>query len=61
MSARNGDKARFQTIRKRKLHRRQRIRALMARVPKRTDEEHPVPSTAATLTRSRTPRDARRH
>jgi hypothetical protein len=37
MSERNGDKARFQKNRKRKLHHRQRIRALMAGVPKRTD------------------------
>jgi hypothetical protein len=29
MSERNGDRARFQKIRKRKLHHRQRIRALM--------------------------------
>jgi hypothetical protein len=32
MSARNGDKARFQKDRKRKLARRQRIQALVARV-----------------------------
>jgi hypothetical protein len=39
MSERNGDKARFHRIRKRKLRHRQRTRAFMARLPKRTDEE----------------------
>jgi hypothetical protein len=39
MSERNGDKARFQKLRKRKLRHRQRTRALMARLPKRTDEK----------------------
>jgi hypothetical protein len=37
MSARNGDRARFHKERKRKLHHRQRIRALMARLRKRVD------------------------
>jgi hypothetical protein len=39
MSERNGDRARFQKIRKGKLRHRQRTRALMARLPKKTDEE----------------------
>jgi hypothetical protein len=39
MSERNGDKARFQKDRKRKLLRRQRIHALMAGLRKRVDEE----------------------
>jgi hypothetical protein len=39
MSERNGDKARFQKIRKRKLRQRQRTRDLLARLPKRTDKE----------------------
>jgi hypothetical protein len=39
MSERNGDKARFQKTRKRKVHRRQRIRALLARVRKTTDKD----------------------
>jgi hypothetical protein len=39
MSERNGDKARFHRVRKRKLRHRQRTRAFMARLPKRTDEE----------------------
>ena len=39
MSERNGDKARFQKNRKRKLHHRQRIRALMAGLRKATAED----------------------
>jgi hypothetical protein len=39
MSARNGDRARFYKDRKRKLHHRQRIRALMAGLRKRADSE----------------------
>jgi hypothetical protein len=39
MSERNGDRARFQKDRKRKLHHRQRIHALMASRRKRADEE----------------------
>jgi hypothetical protein len=39
MSERNGDKARFQKDRKRKLLRRQRIHVLMAGLRKRVDEE----------------------
>jgi len=38
MSERNGDKARFQKNRKRKLHHRQRIRALMAGLRQATAE-----------------------
>ena len=40
MSERNGDKARFQKNRKRKLLQRQRTRAFMARVPGRTSASH---------------------
>jgi len=39
MSARNGDRARFYKDRKRKLRHRQRIRALMAGLKKRVDED----------------------
>jgi hypothetical protein len=39
MSARNGDRARFHKDRKRKLHHRQRIQALMAALRKRADEK----------------------
>jgi hypothetical protein len=39
MSARNGDRARFHKDRKRKLHHRQRIQALMAGLRKRADDE----------------------
>jgi len=39
MSARNGDRARFHKNRKRKLHRRQRIQALMLGRRNRTDEQ----------------------
>jgi hypothetical protein len=39
MSARNGDRARFHKDRKRKLHLRQRIHALMAGLTKRADEK----------------------
>jgi hypothetical protein len=39
MSERNGDRARFQKDRKRKLHHRQRIHALKALLRKRADEE----------------------
>jgi hypothetical protein len=39
MSERNGDKARFQKNRKRKLRHRQRIRALMAGVRTKSDED----------------------
>jgi hypothetical protein len=39
MSARNGDRARFHKDRTRKLRHRQRIRALMAALRKRADEE----------------------
>lgn len=38
MSERNGDRARFQKNRKRKLHHRQRIQALVTGLLKRTDE-----------------------
>jgi len=38
MSALNGDRARFQKDRKRKLHRRQRIEALRAVLRKRAEE-----------------------
>jgi len=38
MSERNGDKARFQKNRKRKLHQRQRVRALMVGLRKATAE-----------------------
>ena len=37
MSERNGDRARFQKERKRKLLHRQRLRAFVARLPKRTN------------------------
>jgi hypothetical protein len=50
MSERNGDKARFQKNRKRKLHHRQRIRALMAGVPKRTGEETGAGDRRGTIT-----------
>ena len=40
MSERNGDKARFQKNRKRKLLQRQRTRTLMARVPGQTSASH---------------------
>jgi hypothetical protein len=39
MSERNGDRARFHKDRKRKLHRRRRIQALMRRLQNRTDEQ----------------------
>ena len=39
MSERNGDRARFHKDRKRKLHHRQRIQALMLVLRKRQDEE----------------------
>jgi hypothetical protein len=39
MSERNGDRARFQKDRKRKLHHRQRIHAVKALLRKRADEE----------------------
>jgi hypothetical protein len=39
MSARNGDRARFHKDRKRKLHRRQRLQALMATLKKRGGDE----------------------
>jgi hypothetical protein len=39
MSERNGDRARFHKDRKRKLHHRQRIQALMAALSKRADGE----------------------
>jgi len=39
MSERNGDRARFHKDRKRKLHHRQRIQALMALLRKRADDE----------------------
>jgi hypothetical protein len=39
MSERNGDRARFQKSRKRKLHHRQRIRALRVAVKKCADDE----------------------
>jgi hypothetical protein len=39
MSERNGDRARFQKDRKRKLHHRQRIHALMASLRKRAEEK----------------------
>jgi len=38
MSERNGDRARFHKERKRKLHHRQRIQALMAALRKRAEE-----------------------
>lgn len=38
MSERNGDRARFQKNRKRKLHHRQRIQALVSGLRKTTDE-----------------------
>jgi hypothetical protein len=41
MSERNGDRARFQKCRKRKLLHRQRIQALLARVRKPTSERSP--------------------
>jgi len=39
MSERNGDRARFHKDRKRKLHHRQRIRAVVAALRKLADEE----------------------
>jgi hypothetical protein len=39
MSELNGDRARFQKDRKRKLHRRQRIQSLVAQLRKRTEEQ----------------------
>jgi hypothetical protein len=39
MSARNGDRARFNKNQKRKVHRRQRTQALVARLRKRADED----------------------
>jgi len=45
MSERNGDRARFQKNRKRKLRHRERIHALAATLPKRANED--VPSRAA--------------
>jgi len=47
MSERNGDRARFDKDRKRKLHHRQHIQALMARLRKRAAEE--ASSRAASL------------
>ena len=47
MSQRSGDRARFHKDRKRKLHHRQRIRALLAGLKKRGDEE--VPTSVASL------------
>jgi hypothetical protein len=47
MSERNGDRARFQKNRKRKLHHRQRIRALMTGLKKRATED--AASHAASL------------
>ena len=41
MSARNGDRARFQKDRKRKMLRRQRIQALKVAMVKRTDAAQP--------------------
>jgi hypothetical protein len=48
MSALNGDRARFHKDRKRKLHHRQRIQALAAKLRKRLEEQ--VPSRAASRT-----------
>ena len=39
MSERNGDRARFHKERKRKLHRRQRLHALAARLRKTTEDQ----------------------
>jgi hypothetical protein len=39
MSERNGDRARYRKDRKRKLHRRERIRAFIAALRRRTDEK----------------------
>jgi hypothetical protein len=52
MSERNGDKARFQKIRKRTLLHRQRIRTLVAGMRKATDEGAPrqVDATLAPVT-----------
>jgi transcriptional regulator GlxA family with amidase domain len=47
MSARNGDRARFHKDRKRKLHHRQRVQALVAGLRKRVDEA--TTSRAASL------------
>jgi len=52
MSERNGDKARFQKNRKRKLHHRQRIRALMAGVPKRTGDRRGTTTVTDTASRA---------
>jgi hypothetical protein len=41
MSKRNGDRARFQKDRKRKMRHRERIQALVAGVKKKTDEDAP--------------------
>jgi hypothetical protein len=48
MSERNGDRARFQKDRKRKLHHRQRIQTLKALLRKRADEESIVASLKMT-------------
>ena len=51
MSERNGDRARFQKIRKRKLAQRQRIRALLSGLMTRTAGARPRrPGVAATPT-----------
>lgn len=47
MSERNGDRARFQKNRKRKLRHRERVRALAAPVPERAKKD--VSSRAASL------------
>jgi hypothetical protein len=48
MSERNGDKARFQKDRKRKLHRRQRIRELSATLRPRTNHRTSSPDQRGT-------------
>jgi hypothetical protein len=47
MSERNGDRARFQKDRKRKLLHRERIQALRARLRKRADEDAASRTTSA--------------
>ena len=52
MSERNGDKARFQKNRKRRLHQRQRTRTLMGIVRRTTDNDASRVTTARESTRS---------
>jgi hypothetical protein len=47
MSQRNGDRARFQKNRKRKLHHRQRIRALVTALRNRRDADASVKASLA--------------